>query len=68
MPQRQHAARRPDATTPRRPGLVYPVWAMIAMAVSVTTIFVNSIGGRPALLFQAIGSVGRHLEPMAGMG
>ena len=40
-------------------GLVYPVWAMIAMAVSVTTIFVNSLGGRPSLLFQAIGSVGR---------
>ncbi len=40
-------------------GLVYPVWAMIAMALSVTTIFVNSIGGRPSLLFQAIGSVGR---------
>jgi len=41
-------------------GLVYPVWAMIAMAASVTTIFVNSIGGRPSLLFQAISSVGRH--------
>ncbi len=39
-------------------GLVYPVWAMIAMALSVTTIFVNSIGGRPSLLFQAIASVG----------
>lgn len=44
-------------------GLVYPVWAMIAMAVSVTTIFVNSIGGRPSLLFQAIGSVGRVPAP-----
>ncbi len=40
-------------------GLVYPVWAMIAMALSVTTIFVNSLDGRPSLLFQAIGSVGR---------
>ena len=39
-------------------GLVYPVWAMIAMALSVTTIFINSIGGRPSLLFQAIASVG----------
>jgi Cu+-exporting ATPase len=46
----------PAATT----GLVYPVWAMIAMAASVTTIFVNSIAAHPALLFQAIGSVGRH--------
>ncbi|MGH9153593.1 MAG: HAD-IC family P-type ATPase, partial [Acidimicrobiales bacterium] len=41
-------------------GLVYPVWAMIAMALSVTTIFVNSIGGRPSLLFDAITSVGRR--------
>jgi len=41
-------------------GLVYPVWAMIAMALSVTTIFINSIGGRPSLLFEAIGSVGRR--------
>ncbi len=40
-------------------GLLYPVWAMIAMALSVTTIFVNSIGGRPSLLSDAIGSVGR---------
>ncbi|MQA06348.1 MAG: heavy metal translocating P-type ATPase [Streptosporangiales bacterium] len=40
-------------------GLVYPVWAMVAMAASVTSLFVNSLGGRPSLLFQAIGSVGR---------
>lgn len=45
----------PAATT----GLVYPVWAMVAMALSVTTVFVNSLGGRPSLLFEAIGSVGR---------
>jgi len=48
----------PAATT----GLVYPVWAMVAMALSVTTIFVNSLGGRPRLLFEAIGSVGRSHE------
>ena len=48
----------PLATT----GLVYPVWAMVAMALSVTTIFVNSLGGRPRLLFEAIGSVGRDHE------
>ena len=41
-------------------GLVYPVWAMIAMAASVTAIFLNSIGTRPSLLFQAISSVGRR--------
>ena len=45
----------PLATT----GLVYPVWAMVAMALSVTSIFVNSLWGRPDLLFHAIGSVGR---------
>jgi P-type Cu+ transporter len=49
----------PLATT----GLVYPVWAMAAMAASVTTIFINSIGGRPSLLFQAIASVGRTPTP-----
>ena len=41
-------------------GLVYPVWAMVAMAASVTLIFLNSIGRRPSLLFDAIGSVGRQ--------
>ncbi len=40
-------------------GLLYPVWAMVAMAASVTSLFINSIGGRPQLLFDAIGSVGR---------
>ncbi len=46
----------PLATT----GLVQPVWAMIAMAASVTAIFANSIGARPSLLFDAIGSVARR--------
>ncbi|MGH2405179.1 MAG: heavy metal translocating P-type ATPase [bacterium] len=49
-------------------GLVYPVWAMAAMALSVTTIFINSIGDRPALLFDALRSVGRNVpedEPKA---
>jgi Cu+-exporting ATPase len=46
----------PLATT----GLVYPVWAMVAMALSVTTIFVNSLWGRPSLFFDAILSVGRQ--------
>ena len=40
-------------------GLVYPVWAMAAMAVSVTAIFINSLGGRPSLFIDAILSVGR---------
>jgi cation transport ATPase len=41
-------------------GLVYPVWAMVAMAVSVSSIFVNSLWGRPELFFNAILSVGRR--------
>ena len=40
-------------------GLIYPVWAMLAMAVSVTAIFLNSLWGRPRLFFDAILSVGR---------
>ncbi len=45
----------PAATT----GLVYPVWAMVAMAVSVTSIFFNSLWGRPSLFVDAVLSVGR---------
>ena len=44
-------------------GLLYPVWAMVAMAVSVTAIFVNSLWGRPSLFINAISTVGR--VPMA---
>jgi heavy metal translocating P-type ATPase len=40
-------------------GLVHPVWAMVAMAVSVTAIFINSLWGRPRLFVDAILSVGR---------
>lgn len=40
-------------------GLVYPIWAMAAMAVSVTAIFFNSLWGRPSLFLDAILSVGR---------
>jgi len=40
-------------------GLVYPLWAMVAMAVSVTAICFNSLWGRPALFINAILSVGR---------
>lgn len=42
-------------------GLLYPVWAMVAMAASVTAIFVNSLWGRPQLFVDAILSVGRPL-------
>ncbi len=40
-------------------GLIHPVWAMTAMAVSVTAIFFNSLWGRPTLFFDAVLSVGR---------
>jgi heavy metal translocating P-type ATPase len=40
-------------------GLIYPVWAMAAMATSVTVIFFNSLWGRPELFFDALLSVGR---------
>jgi len=46
-------------------GLVYPVWAMAAMAVSVTAIFFNSLWGRPSLFIDAILSVGRPVGPAA---
>ena len=42
-------------------GLIYPVWAMVAMAVSVTAIFFNSLWGRPQLFFDAVLSVGRPI-------
>jgi len=47
-------------------GLLYPVWAMVAMAASVTAIFVNSLWGRPRLFFDAILSVGRPLHRIEG--
>ncbi|MCA3183586.1 MAG: cation-translocating P-type ATPase, partial [Cupriavidus sp.] len=39
-------------------GLVYPVWGMVAMAASVTTIFVNSLWGHGGYFFEAIRTVG----------
>lgn len=44
-------------------GLVYPVWAMAAMAVSVTSIFFNSLWGRARLFVDAVLSVGRPTSP-----
>jgi len=40
-------------------GLVNPVWAMVAMAASVTLIFVHSLWGRPELFLGAVRGVGR---------
>jgi len=39
-------------------GLIYPVWAMVAMAASVTAIFINSLWQRPGMFFDAVASVG----------
>ena len=39
-------------------GMVYPIWAMAAMATSVTAIFFNSLRGRQRLFFDAVLSVG----------
>ena len=39
-------------------GLVNPIWAMIAMAVSVTAIFLNSLWGQPRLFLGAVISIG----------
>jgi cation transport ATPase len=41
-------------------GLVYPIWGMVAMAASVTTIFINSLWGRGAYFFEAIKTVGHR--------
>ena len=45
-------------------GLIDPIWAMLAMAVSVTAIFINSLWGRPSLFINAILSVGESAEPV----
>ena len=41
-------------------GLIYPVWGMVAMAASVTTIFINSLWGRGTYFFDAIRTVGEQ--------
>lgn len=40
-------------------GLVYPIWGMVAMSASVTSIFINSLWGRGNYFFDAIGMVGQ---------
>jgi heavy metal translocating P-type ATPase len=39
-------------------GLVHPIWGMVAMAASVTAIFINSLWSRGAYFFEAIKTVG----------
>ncbi|MGQ0714306.1 MAG: heavy metal translocating P-type ATPase [Gemmatimonadaceae bacterium] len=43
-------------------GLVNPVWGMVAMAASVTSIFINSLWSRGNYFFEAIKGVGQS-EP-----
>ncbi|MGA9725263.1 MAG: hypothetical protein WBQ86_22600, partial [Candidatus Binatus sp.] len=44
---------------------IYPIWGMVAMAASVTTIFINSLWSRGAYFFEAIRTVGHtpHIGP-----
>ncbi len=42
-------------------GLIHPVWAMVAMAVSVTAIFINSLWGTPRLFLMRSGVSGVRL-------
>lgn len=44
-------------------GLVHPIWGMVAMAASVTSIFINSLWGRGNYFFEAIRGVGRTTDP-----
>ncbi len=47
-------------------GLVYPIWGMVAMAASVTSIFINSLWSRGSYFFQAIRTVGHAPQIAAG--
>ncbi len=43
-------------------GLIYPIWGMVAMAASVTSIFINSLWSRGTYFFQAIKTVGHATQ------
>jgi P-type E1-E2 ATPase len=45
-------------------GLIDPIWGMVAMAASVTSIFINSLWSRGAYFFEAIKTVG-HTPQMS---
>jgi len=47
-------------------GLVYPIWGMVAMAASVTAIFINSLWGRGAYFFEAVEGVGHPAQIPSG--
>lgn len=44
-------------------GLVNPVWGMVAMAASVTSIFINSLWSKGNYFLEAIKGVGQTAEP-----
>jgi len=48
-------------------GLVHPIWGMVAMATSVTAIFINSLWGRGAYFFDAIKTVGHTAPPSSAV-
>ncbi|MBN8736352.1 MAG: cation-translocating P-type ATPase [Xanthomonadales bacterium] len=48
-------------------GIIHPMWAMIAMAGSVTAIFINSLWGQPNLFFGAVSGIGKS-ESGSGSG
>lgn len=43
-------------------GLVHPIWGMVAMAASVTAIFINSLWGKGDYFFEAIKGVGHTTQ------
>lgn len=61
-PEMLSASDTSSISTIERSASCDPVWTMVAMAVSVMTIFFNSLWGRPSLFFQAILSVGKPAE------
>jgi heavy metal translocating P-type ATPase len=48
-------------------GLVYPIWGMVAMAASVTSIFINSLWGRGSYFFEAVKGVGHTPQASASV-
>ena len=48
-------------------GLVNPIWGMVAMAASVTAIFINSLWGKGDYFFEAIKGVGHTTKLESGV-
>lgn len=48
-------------------GLVYPIWGMVAMATSVTVIFINSLWGHGAYFLEAIKTVGHRPQTQSSV-